>query len=76
MRVRAIKTAADQPLELHVRVFEADDGWRWRVEAWVGNVDVRNTPPKVVQESRRAFVRRASAIRNATSVLADTSEVK
>ena len=65
----------DEPVELHVRIFQADDGWRWRISGWVGNVDVRNTEPAHTEESKRAFVRRAGAIKNAIATL-DTSEVR
>ena len=47
--------AKNQPCEMRVRVIQADDGWRWTMRAWIGNVDTKNDPPTTILEARRGY---------------------
>jgi hypothetical protein len=51
-----------QPIEIRTRVFLSDEGWSWRVEIWVGNLDTRNAPPTKTRESHEAVALEGTAI--------------
>lgn len=41
--------------QITCRVFPSDDGYRWRIQLWIGNVDTMSSPTRVV-ESKVAYV--------------------
>lgn len=51
------------PYVIATHVIAADEGWMWRIEWWVGNVDVKNTAPTDYAEAKKAYktARAASA---------------
>lgn len=48
-------SAPTDPIVLHTEVIPSDDGFRWRIRIWVGNVDVRNTAPAQTIESPATY---------------------
>lgn len=46
---------AHDPIHLEIDVRLTDDGWRWRLHLWLGNVDTRNEPPTRLVESDAHF---------------------
>lgn len=43
------------PYYTAIRVFPSDAGFSYRIEIWVGDVDIRNTEPHRIDESKRAY---------------------
>ncbi len=54
-----------EPIVIKIRVFQADDGWRWSSTWWIGNVDPGTHPATGSFESKKAFATRRTAVRRA-----------
>lgn len=59
-------TAPTDPIVIKIRVFQADDGWRFKVDWWIGNVDVTSHAPSGTFESKKAFAVRRTAVHRAS----------
>lgn len=56
----------NDPIFIGIRVFQDDEQlWRFRVEWWIGNVDLRSAPPTGYHESFRGWRMRITAQRRA-----------
>ena len=52
-----------EPIVIHTRIFKADDDrWHFRIEWWIGNVDVTRTPPYGSFDSKISWVQRRAAV--------------
>jgi hypothetical protein len=60
-----VASTDQEPIVIKIRVFQADDGWRFRIDWWIGNVDTMSAPVSGSFESKKGFVRRQAAVRRA-----------